>query len=80
MTTRPMPSSLEIAQGAVLCPVDELAVPGELPEDSANTPSLELLERSLSSVRRCRWGSCFRELLFVVHAWALSSGGGLVTR
>jgi formyltetrahydrofolate synthetase len=34
VTTRPMPSSLEIAQGAVLCPVDELAAElGLLPDE-----------------------------------------------
>ena len=46
--------------------------PSKLPEDSANSQGLELLNWSFSSVRRCRWGSCLRDLLFVVRARALS--------
>ena len=52
--------------------VDDLAIPGKLPEYSADSQALEPLNWSFSSVRRCRWGSCLRDLLFVVHARAFS--------
>ena len=61
-----------VALGHLATHVDELAIPGKLPEDSANSQGLELLNWSFSSVRRCRWGSSLRDLLFVVHARALS--------
>jgi hypothetical protein len=61
-----------VALGHLATHVDDLAIPGKLPEDSANSQGLELLNRSFSSVRRCRWGSCLRDLLFVIHARALS--------
>ena len=52
--------------------VDDLAISGELSQDSANSQGLELLNWGFLSVRRCRWGPCLRDLLFVVHAQALS--------
>ena len=61
-----------VALGHLATHVDDLAIPGKLPEDSANSQGLELLNWSFSSVRRCRWGSSLRDLLFVVHARALS--------
>jgi hypothetical protein len=61
-----------VALGHLATHVDDLAIPRKLPEDSANSQSLELLNWSFSSVRRCRWGSCLRDLLIVVHARALS--------
>src|SRR5215208_1331948 len=48
--------------------VDELAVPGKLPQDPTNSPGLELLQWSCSSIRRCHRDCSFRDLLFVVHA------------
>jgi hypothetical protein len=61
-----------VALGHLATHVDDLAIPGKLPEDSANSQGLELLNWSFSSVRRCRWGSCLRDLLIVVHVRALS--------
>src|SRR5215218_7277807 len=60
-----------VALGHLATQVDDLAIPGELPEDSANSQGLELLHWSLLRLRRCRWGSSLRGLLFVVHARAL---------
>jgi len=57
-----------VALGHLATHVDDLAIPGKLPKDSANSQGLQLLNWSFSSVRRCRWGSCLRDLLFVVHA------------
>ena len=66
-----MPTTPEaVALGHLATHVDDLAIPGKLSEDSANSQGLELLNWSFSSVRRCRWGSCLRDLLFVVHARA----------
>jgi hypothetical protein len=65
-----------VALGHLATHVDDLAVPGKLPKDSANAQGLELLNWSFASVRRCRWGSCLRDLLFVVHARALSPRSG----
>src|SRR5215218_10770321 len=68
-----VPTTAEaVALGHLATHVDDLAIPGKLPEDSANSQGLELLNWSFSSVRRCRWGSCLRDLLFVVRARALS--------
>src|SRR6266511_399108 len=60
-----------VALGHLATHVDDLAIPGKLPEDSANSQGLELLHWSFSSVR-CRWSSCLRVLPSVVHARALS--------
>src|SRR4051794_41268924 len=51
-----------VALGHLATHVDDLAIPGKLPEDSANSEGFELLDWSFSSV------SCLRGLLFVVHA------------
>jgi hypothetical protein len=56
-----------VALGHLATHVDDLAIPGKLPEDSANSQGLELLNWGFSSVRRCRWGSSLRDLVFVVH-------------
>jgi hypothetical protein len=65
-----------VALGHLATHVDDLAIPGELPEDSANSQGLEPLNCSFLSVRRCRPGSSLRDLLFVVHAWAPVLEGG----
>ncbi len=68
-----MPATPEaVALGHLATHLDDLAIPGKLPEDSANSQGLELLNWSFSGVRLCRWGSCLKDLLFVVHARALS--------
>jgi len=61
-----------VALGHLATHVDDLAIPGELPEDSANSEVLEPLNWSLLSVPRCRRGPSLRGLLLVVHARALS--------
>jgi hypothetical protein len=61
-------------EGHLATHVDDLAIPGELPEDSANSQGLEPLNWSLLSACRCRRGYR-RDLLFVVHARALSPRG-----
>jgi hypothetical protein len=61
-----------VALGHLATHIDDLAIPGELPEDSANSQGLEPLNWSFLSVRRCRRGSSLRDLLFVVHARALN--------
>jgi hypothetical protein len=67
-----VPTTAEaVALGHLATHVDDLAIPGKLREDSANSQSLELCNWSFSSVRRCRWSSCLRDMLFLVHAWAL---------
>src|SRR5439155_22329955 len=43
-----------VALGHLATHVEELAIAGKLPEDSANSPCLELLDCRFSSVRRCR--------------------------
>jgi hypothetical protein len=57
-----------VALGHLATHVDDLAIPGKLPDDSANSQAFELLNWSFSSVCRCRWTSCLRELLFVAHS------------
>jgi hypothetical protein len=57
-----------VALGHLATHVDDLAIPGKLPEDSANSQGLELLNWGFSRVRRCRWGSCLRGLLTVDRA------------
>jgi hypothetical protein len=61
-----------VARGHLATHVDDLAIPGDLPEDSANSQGLEPLNWSFLSVRRCRRGSSLRDLLFVVHVPAIS--------
>jgi hypothetical protein len=61
-----------VAPGHLATHVDELAVAGKLPEDSANSQAFELLNWSFFSVHGWRWGSRLRNLLFLVHARALS--------
>ena len=61
-----------VALGHLAPHVDDLAIPSELPEDSSDSQVLEPLNWSFLSVRRCRRGSSLRDLLFVVHARALS--------
>src|SRR5207249_2247851 len=61
-----------VALGHLATHVDDLAIPGKLPEDSANSQGLEHLNWSFFSVHGCRWGSRLRDLLFLVHARALS--------
>ena len=51
--------------------VDDLAVPSELQEDSANSKGLKLLNSCLFEGSRCRWGSCLMELLLVGHSRAV---------
>src|SRR5919204_201307 len=58
-----------VALGHLATHVDELAIAGKLPEDSANSQALELLNWSFHG---CRWGSRLRDLPFLVHARALS--------
>jgi hypothetical protein len=57
--------------------VDDLAVPGELQEDSANSEGLKLLNSCLSGGSRCRsrhpWGSCLMRPLLVGHSRLISS-------
>jgi hypothetical protein len=60
--------------------VDELAIPGQLPQDSTNSQGLKLLKWSSSSIHRCRWDSRIRDLLFVVHARLLSLSKVAITR
>jgi hypothetical protein len=57
-----------VALGHLAAHVDDLAIPGELPEDSANSQALEPLNWSFLSVPRCRRGSSLRDLLLVIHA------------
>src|SRR5213076_2492698 len=61
-----------VALGHLATHVDELAIAGKLPEDSANSQAFELLNWSFFSVHGCRWGSRLGDLLFLVHARALS--------
>ena len=61
-----------VALGHLATHVAELAIAGKLPEDSANSQAFELLNWSFFSVHGCRWGSRLRDLLFLVHARALS--------
>jgi hypothetical protein len=61
-----------VALGHLATHVDDLAIPDELPEDSANSPALKLLNCSFSSILRCPRDCWLRDLLFVVHARALS--------
>src|SRR4051794_39674314 len=56
-----------VALGHLATHVDDLAVPGKLPEDSANSKVLELLSWRFFRVRRCRCGYSLRDLVFVVH-------------
>src|SRR3954470_17795699 len=56
-----------VALGHLATHVDNLAIPGKLPKDSANSQVLELLNWGLSSGRGCRWCLSVRNLLFVVH-------------
>jgi len=71
---REVPTTPEaVALGHLATDVDKLAIPGELPEDSANAEGLEPLDGCLSSVRRFRWTSCLRDLLLVFHAGASQS-------
>ena len=60
-----------VALGHLATHVDDLAIPAELPEDSTDSQGVEPLNWSFSSLRRCRCGSCLRDLLFVVHALAI---------
>src|SRR4051812_12916079 len=60
-----------VALGHLATHVDDLPIPGELPEDSADSQGLEPLNWSCSSIRRCRRASSLRGLLFVVHVGAL---------
>jgi hypothetical protein len=46
-----------VALGHLATHVEELAIPGESPEDSANSQALELPSWSLTSVRRGGWGA-----------------------
>jgi class 3 adenylate cyclase len=64
-------ASEAVALGHLAPDVDELAAPRKLQEDSANAEGLELLDWSFFNVRRCRWASCLRDLLFVIHDRAL---------
>src|SRR4051794_34418459 len=57
-----------VALGHLATHVDDLAIPSELPEDSANSKGLKPLNRSSLSVHRCRRRPSLRDLLFVVHA------------
>jgi hypothetical protein len=71
---REVPTTPEaVALGHLATDVDELAIPGYLPEDSANVEGLEPLDWSFSSVCRCRWSSCLRDLLLIFHARASQS-------
>jgi len=61
-----------VALGHLATHVDELAIAGKSPEDSANSQAFELLNWCFFSVHGCRWGSRLRDLLFLVHARAPS--------
>ena len=60
------PTPEAVALGHFAAHVDDLAIPGKLPEDSPNSKGLEPLTWSLLSVRR-RWGPCLKDVLFVVQ-------------
>jgi hypothetical protein len=61
-----------VALGHLATHVGELAIAGKLPEDSANSQAFELLNWGFFRVHGCRRGSRLRDLLFLVHARALS--------
>ena len=64
-----MPATAEaVALGHLATHGGELAVAGELPEDSADSQRLELLKWGFSSARRCRRSSYFRDMLTVDRA------------
>ena len=57
-----------VALGHLATHVDDLPIPGELPEDSADSQGLELLNWSCLRVSRCRRGFGVRIVPVVVHA------------